>query len=179
MSNRNSLLPSINTWSNPDFKGNGHFTGNLLVDGDITVGDDLEVTGDIDANDLILPASNAYNIRTMSLFVPTIVSATGAIVVQVAGIAGTIISIHAVTNAVTTVGPATFTLAKISGGVTTLIGNGALSVATSDAQFTGINNIASAPNTILSTDILKITVSGSNTAAGTAYITLRVQVSSL
>lgn len=179
MSNRNSLLPSINTWSNPVFKGNGHFTGNLLVDGDITVGDDLEVTGDIEANDLVLPASNAYNIRTMSIFIADIVSATGEIAVQVAGIAGTIISMHVVANAATTVGPAIFTLSKISGGVTTLIGNGAISVLTTDPAFTGYNNIVSAPNTLISTDILKVVISGTNTQAGTATVTLRVQVSSL
>lgn len=171
MSNRNNYLPSINAWSNPNFKGNLSIVGNLGVGGNSIFTGTSTFLGAI-----TLPTLSPLKYQEITIFVPTIVSATAAICVSTAQIAGMIDTISVVTNAVTTVGPATFTCSILNEGVETLITNGICSVATGDAAFIPNTRSPVSQNSILRGKVIKVVVGGTNTASGTAHITFRVQV---
>lgn len=182
MSNRNYLLPSINPTVNAELKGDVTITGSLTVadngifTNDVTIGDDLTVTGTTTTDTLSIGSiTSPYRQEQIEVFVPTIVSATAAVCVVTARIAGTITAISVVANAQPTVGPATFTCSLISGGVTTAITGGVLNILTTDTAGTAITVNPSAANVVAVGDVIQVLVGGTNTAAGTAHVSFQIR----
>jgi hypothetical protein len=147
---------SLNMWRNatlvnPTLSGTATFTGTI-----------------------VLPAASGLKYQSVSGFVATIVSATAAIVMIPVLITGTLTSIAIAANAATVTGPATFTFSRITGGVTTAITDGVVSIATTDTA--GVYTVVLVSQAFLSGDTLKVVVGGTNTAAGTAGIAAKITV---
>lgn len=165
MSNRNNLLPSINLWSNPDFKGNASFV-NLSVSGTATL--DTLIVGDAAAlpEGTTIDGSNP-NLVTFGGDVPTI-QTNGTVAYFAVPRSGTIISITAVPQAAITGADGTLTAALngtgITGGVVTMALIGTAAGKVYRATPTGLNIVSE-------NDIVRITVGGGNTAATSARVT--------
>ena len=75
MSNRNGYLPSINAWSNPDFKGDVTIEDDLSVVGDLSIGGNSTFTGTSTfIGNITLPTLSLLKSQTFEIFVPNIVS---------------------------------------------------------------------------------------------------------
>lgn len=170
MSNRNYLLPSINPLSNPTFKGDVLVEGDLQVDG-VTRTAGIVNTGLIRTTTLeITDATSPYRKEQITLFVPTIVSATAALCVVTSRLAGTITAISVVGNAQPTVGSATFT-SSINGVAITA---GAPALTTATAAGTAVSVTPTGANTLAVGDVISVLVGGANTAAGTAHVSFQI-----
>ncbi len=123
---------------------------------------------------ITLPAGSSLKTQQINGFVSTIVSATAAIIMIPILVPGTMTTLAVAANVAATVGPATFTFSRITGGVTTAITNGVVSIATTDAAGTTIS--ATVSQVFVAGDTLKVLVGGTNTAAGTAGITAKLTV---
>lgn len=121
---------------------------------------------------MTLPSGSALKYQTISIFVPTIVGASGAICVQVSQIAGTIESMSAVLNNTTATG--SLVLTGSIGGVA--ITTGAITVPIGTATGTAVTVAPTANNTLVVGSVLRITLSGTQDAVGTGSVSFRVLV---
>lgn len=167
MSNRNSYLPSINAWSNPDFDGNVTLTGNLSVGGNSTFTGTSTFIGAI-----TLPTLSLLKSQTFEIFVPNIVSGTAAICVVVSRIAGPITNISAVVNNTIAAGDLTLTASINNIPITT----GVLTFVNGTAGETAISVSPTGANIVARGDVVKIVVGGGNTGTGTGHVTFQVTV---
>lgn len=155
-------LPSLNPWKNVELEGP------LLVDGLITAAGGIAIS-----NPITLPSGSALKSQVATLFVPSIISAGGAICVVSPQLAGRISNIVAVANDAT-VGDLTFTT-SIDGVPVT---NGVVTIPTGTAAGISASTIPSAiGDSVLSlTSVVRIVIGGVNVTAGTAHVTLQVTV---
>ncbi len=167
MSNRNSYLPSINAWSNPDFDGNITATGNLSIGGNSTFTGTSTFIGAI-----TLPTLSLLKSQTFEIFVPSIVSGAAASCVVVSRIAGPITNISAVVNNTIAAGDLTMT-ASINGVAIT---TGVVTIANTTAANTAVSITPTALNTVARGDVVRILIGGANTATGTGHVTFQVTV---
>lgn len=173
MSNRNGYLPSINAWSNPDFKGDVTIEDDLSVVGDLGVGGNSTFTGTSTfIGAITLPSLSLLKSQTFEIFVPTIVSATGAICVAVSRIVGPITNISAVVNNTIAAGDLILT-ASINGVAIT---TGAITIANGTAGQTAVSVTPTGANNVIRGDVVRVVVSGANTTAGTGTCTFQVTV---
>jgi len=173
MSNRNGYLPSINAWSNPDFKGDVTIEDDLTVTGDLSIGGNSTFTGTSTfIGNITLPTLSLLKSQTFEIFIPTIVSATAAKCVAVSRLVGPITNISAVvTGAIAT---ADLTLTATINGVA--ITTGVVTIANLTAAETAVSVTPTGANNIIRGDVVKITVGGGNTTAGTGTVTFQVTV---
>jgi hypothetical protein len=201
MSNRNYLQPNINPTVDPVFKGNVDIEGQLQVTGDVLIDDDLFVTDDstltgdvaiggatvatglITANGgitivapLTLPAASNLKWQQIDGFISSIVSATGITIYIPAKIVGTIVSISMGCSATPTVGSVIATCAIGGAGLFADITNGVLTATTGTTVGNIVTVTPTAGNVIANNDLIRVTISGANTAGGNASIAFRVLV---
>lgn len=125
------------------------------------------------AESLTIPSDSPLNTYPLQVFINTIVSATGRVgyaAVPLGG-AGTIVAVTGVPDAQPTVGPAIFTGAIGSTAIT----NGVLTFTTSDLAGVAKTTVPTAANTVAGGSVVKFTTSGTNTAVGTAMVTLTIR----
>ena len=117
---------------------------------------------------LTLPSTSNLKFQSVSGFVPTIVSATAAIVALPVKISGTLTSLSVACNIAPVTGPATFTFSRrTAAGVTTAITDGVVNVPTTAGIGESVNVTVS--QTFVSGDSLIVQCGGTQTAAGTAH----------
>jgi len=173
MSNRNGYLPSINAWSNPDFKGDVTIEDDLSVVGDLSIGGNSTFTGTSTfIGNITLPTLSLLKSQTFEIFVPSIVSGAAAKCVVVSRLAGPITNISAVVTG--TIATADLTLTATINGVA--ITTGTITIANLTAAETAVSVTPTALNTVARGDVVKITVGGGNTATGTGTVTFQVTV---
>ena len=173
MSNRNGYLPSINAWSNPDFKGDVTIEDDLSVVGDLSIGGNSTFTGTSTfIGNITLPTLSLLKSQTFEIFVPNIVSGTAASCVVVSRIAGPITNISAVVNNTIAAGDLTMT-ASINGVAIT---GGVLTIPNTTAANTAISISPTGANIVARGDVVKIVVGGANNATGTGHVTFQVTV---
>lgn len=129
------------------------------------------------ASSLKIPAASPLNTYTLQAYVKTIVSATASVgyVVVPADGAGTIVAISAVCDAAPTVGSLTLTGRIATGVVPVAITNGVVTVLTSDVAGTPKSATPTAANVVAAGNVVSFLAGGTNTADGTAMITVTVR----
>lgn len=189
MSNRNHLQPNINPGVDPVFKGFVSVEGDLTVSDDLAVAGDLNLTGPFVAGGLItasggititapltLPVASNLKWQQIDGFISSIVSATGVTIYIPSKIVGTIVGITIACSATPIVGSVVATCAIGTAGVFTPITTGVLTVTTGDAVGTGITVVPTGANVLANNDLIRVVISGANTAGGNACIAFRVLV---
>lgn len=146
--------------------------------GAVTAGNGLTVTTGVAdlsaATTLRIPAASAPNQYSLQVWIKDIISANAAVgyVVVPLGGAGTITQVAVVADNLTATGSVIFTSAigatPVTTGVVTLASGVAAGTAATPA-------VPTAANTVAAGNVVKVTVSGTQTAAGTAMVTLSIR----
>jgi len=147
--------------------------------GAVTAGNGLTVTTGVAdlsaATTLKIPAARAPNQYSLQVWIKDIISANAAVgyVVVPLGGAGTITQVAVVADNLTATGSVIFTSAIGATPVT----NGAVTLASGVAAGTAATPaVPTAANTVAAGNVVKVTVSGTQTAAGTAMVTLSIRL---
>jgi len=147
--------------------------------GAVTAGNGLTVTTGVAdlsaATTLKIPAASAPNQYSLQVWIKDIISANAAVgyVVVPLGGAGTITQVAVVADNLTATGSVIFTSAIGATPVT----NGAVTLASGVAAGTAATPaVPTAANTVAAGNVVKVTVSGTQTAAGTAMVTLSIRL---
>jgi len=147
--------------------------------GAVTAGNGLTVTTGVAdlsaATTLKIPAASAPNQYSLQVWIKDIISANAAVgyVVVPLGGAGTITQVAVVADNLTATGSVIFTSAIGATPVT----NGAVTLASGVAAGTAATPaVPTAAKTVAAGNVVKVTVSGTQTAAGTAMVTLSIRL---
>ena len=116
---------------------------------------------------ITLPATSNLKYQQESGFVATIVSATAAVFTLPIKVTGTLTSLLVACNVVPTVGSATFTFSRRTGGVTSAITSGVVTVPTTASI--GDTLSVDVSQAFIAGDTLIGIVGGANATAGTAH----------